>query len=193
MWRKKRSPTMMSALPASVCLIRGQFGVPKRSAKSGQERGKKWLCMSIACILSAGMNPATVFAFAQGFVVVELIKQRRQVAHYTLQFHLCTVQQLVAVGSIPFETVKSSFRAWHLDDDAGPSRLSLRRVPRVFWQEEDVAFIDWNFQRGFARRFHHANRNISLQLIKEFFRRVIMVISPLIWSTHNRHHHLSVF
>src|SRR4029077_1879182 len=149
---------------------------------SGQERGKKWLCMSIACILSAGMNRATVFAFAQGFVVVELIKQRRQVAHYTLQFHLRPVQQLVAVRAIPFETVESSFGAWHLDDNADTSRLSLRRVPRVFWQQEDVAFIDWKFQRGFARRFHHANKNISFQLIKEFFGRVVMVVLPLIWS-----------
>src|SRR3977135_4434747 len=118
--------------------------------------------MSIACILSAGMNPATVFAFAQGFVVVELIKQRRQVAHYTLQFHLRAVQQLVAVGAIPLETVKSSFGAWHLDDDADTSRLSLRRVPRVFWQEEDVAFIGWNFQRWVGRGLQHANKKLSL-------------------------------
>src|SRR4029077_17202026 len=171
---------MMSALPASVCLIQGQFGVPKRCAKTGQERGKKWLCMSIACILSAGMNRATMFAFAQRFVVVELIKQRRQVAHYALQFHLRAVEQLVAIRAVPLETVKSSFGARHLDDDADTSRLSLRRVPRVFWQQEDAAFIDWNFQRGVARRFHHANKNIPFQLIKEFFGRVVMVISPLI-------------
>src|SRR6202049_502938 len=125
----------------------------------------KWLCMSIACILSAGINRATVLAFAQGFVVVELIKQRRQVAHYTLQFHLRAVQQLVAVRAIPFETVKSWVGAWHLDDDADASRLSLRRVSGVLWQQEDVAFIDWNVQRGFARRFHDANKNISFQLI----------------------------
>src|SRR3982074_1006807 len=98
-------------------------------------------CMSIACILSAGMNRATVLAFTQGFVVVELIKQRRQVAHYTLQLHLRSVQQLVAVRAVPFETVKSSFGAWHLDDDADTSRLSLWRVPSVFWQQEDVALI----------------------------------------------------
>ena len=66
-------------------------------------------------------------------------------------------------------------------------------MPRVFCQQEDVTFIDWNFQRGFARRFHHANKNIPFQLIKEFFGGVVMVISPLIWSAYNGHHHLAVF
>ena len=43
------------------------------------------------------MNGATVFTFAQSFVVIELIEERWQVSHNALQFHLGTVQQLATV------------------------------------------------------------------------------------------------
>src|SRR3981081_529929 len=100
--------------------------------------------MSITCILSAGVNRPTVFALAQRFIVVELIKERRQVVDNALQFYLRAVQQLVAVRAIPFEAIESSLRAWHLDDNSNTSRLPLRRAPHVFWQQQDVAHAEWN-------------------------------------------------
>jgi len=37
------------------------------------------------------MNRATVFALAQTFIAVELLKQGRQIAHDALQFHFRAV------------------------------------------------------------------------------------------------------
>ena len=60
-------------------------------------------------------------------------------------------------------------------------------------KKKNVAFLNRNFKRRLARRFHHTQDNVSLQLIEEFFSRIVMIIAPLVRSSHHCHHHFAVF
>src|SRR5947209_13155650 len=103
------------------------------------------------------------------------------------------MHQLMAVGAIPLESIESTFWARYLDDHANAARLPLGRMPHVLWQQKNIALFDRNFNRRLSRRLHQPKKDVTLQLIKEFFRRIVMVIAPLIRPAHNRDHDLAVF
>src|SRR5665811_1919131 len=116
------------------------------------------------------MNRSTVFALAQAFVAIELLKQRRQVAHNTLQFHFCAMHQLMTVLAIPFETIHRTFWTRHLDHHAdAPLLQSLRGMPHVLGQQKNLTLFDRNLQRRLAWSLHDPEKNIALQLVEEFF------------------------
>jgi hypothetical protein len=81
--------------------------------------------------LFAGMNRSAVFALAQAFVAVELLENWRKISNNAFQSYFGTVQQLMAILTIPLERVDGIFRTRHLDDYADATRLPLRRMPHV--------------------------------------------------------------
>src|SRR5579863_5039272 len=139
------------------------------------------------------MHRAAVLTLAQTLVAVELIKQRRKVAHNAFQFHFRAMHQLVAVRAVPFETVENALWTRHLHHHPDAAGHALRRMPHMFGQQENLAFFDGNFKRRLSRFFHHANRNIALQLVEELFRGIVVIIASLVRSPHDRDHHLAVF
>ena len=140
----------------------------------------------------AGMNRATVFALAQILVAVELLKQRRQVAHNALQFYFRAMQQLMTVLAIPFESIQRALGARHLHHHADAARLPLRRMPHVLRQQKDLALFDRNLERRLARSLHDAKKNVALQLVEKFFGRIVVIIAPLVGTSDHGHHHLAV-
>jgi hypothetical protein len=112
--------------------------------------------------------------------------------HNTFYFHFRAMQELVTIWAVPFESVDSILGPWHLDDYPNASRATLGGVAHVFGKQEHVALFDGNLQRGFAGRLHDAEKNVSLQLVKEFLGSIVMVVAPLVWSTNNGHHQLAV-
>src|SRR6202035_5593837 len=146
-----------------------------------------------AVLQFAGMKRTTVFALPQALVAIELLKQWRQIAHDALQFHFPAVQQLMTILAVPLETIQSALGAWHFHDHADAARLPLGGMSHVLRQKKDLALSDGNLQGRLTRSFHEAKKNIALQLIKEFFRRIVVKIAPLIGTAYYGHHHLAVF
>src|ERR1700674_3026985 len=102
--------------------------------------------MSMAGMLFAGVNGATVLALTPVFVVVELLKEGRQIFDNTFQFYFRTINQLVAIRAIPFECVLITFGARYFNDDAYSIGRTLGGMAHVFGQKENFAFLDRNFQ-----------------------------------------------
>ena len=116
----------------------------------------------------------------QFFVAVETFEDWRQISHNALQTKLSAIHQLMASLAVPFKSVERAFRAWHLDHHPDGICWSLRRVPLVLRQKKHLPLSDGYFQRRFSRRFHHAKNYVSLQLVEELFRRVVMIIETLV-------------
>src|ERR1700751_3755131 len=127
------------------------------------------------------MNRAAMLALAEALVAIELLEQWRKIPHDAFQLDLGAMQQLVAVLAVPLEPIQRPFRPWHFDHNTDRSRLqALRRVTHMLGKQEYLPFLNRDFERRLARRFHQAKKNIALQLIKEFFRRVVVIIAPVI-------------
>src|SRR5258708_12770193 len=136
------------------------------------------------------MKRAAVFTFAQTLAAVELLEQRRQITHDALQLHFGTVHQLMAVLAVPLEAVEIAFWTRHLNDHTDCSRLEpLRRMPHMLGQQKYFSFFDWNFDRRLAGRLHDAKKNVAFQLVKEFFRGILVVSPPCLRSTYHRPPH----
>src|SRR5215470_15436826 len=96
----------------------------------------------------ARMHRAAARAGAQLLARVELLEERRQVAHDALQLHLDSVEQRVALAAIPLEAVPHAFRTRALDHQAhAPGLGPLRRVAHVRRHEEDRAFLQVDSSR----------------------------------------------
>src|SRR5580700_2659622 len=141
----------------------------------------------------ARMNRAAVFALAQVFVRVELLKQRRQVAHDAFQFHFRAMHELMTVLAIPLETIQSTLWTRHLNHHANSSCSTLRGMPHVFRKQKDFTFLDWKFDGRLARRFHQTKNDVAFQLVKELLGWIVVVISALVGTSDHSHHHLAVF
>ena len=74
-------------------------------------------------LLFAGMYGAAVFALAEIFVAVELLEERRQVAHDALQFHFCAMHKLMTTVAVPLESVERALGSRHLDHYPDRPRL----------------------------------------------------------------------
>lgn len=99
----------------------------------------------------------------------------------------------MAVGTIPFECVQRVLRTWDLNNNSYRFRRTLRRVAHVLRQKKNLALFNRYIQRRFPWRFHDSKNNIALQLIEKFFRRIVVVVAPLVWTAHDRYHQLTVF
>src|ERR1700680_693879 len=138
------------------------------------------------------MTPATVFALAQILVAVELLKQRRQIAHDTPQLYFCPVQQMMTDLAIPFKSIQRALGAWHLHHHSDAACRPLWRMPHVFWQQKDLALVYRNLDRRLARSIHGANKNVALHLVEKLFGRIIVIIAALVGTSDHGHHHLAV-
>src|SRR5216684_8094484 len=125
------------------------------------------------------MYRAAMLAFAPALVRIELFEQGRQVFDDAFQLHFRAINQLMAVRAIPLEGVQRAFRARHFDDDANGVRWPLRRMPKVLGQKKYFALFDWHFQWRLARRLHEPECNVSLQLVEEFFRGIVVIFAAL--------------
>src|SRR5215470_5022803 len=79
--RNSFSPSISMALPAEVCFIQGQLPLPKRSARSGQVRGRKWEWMSMTLTRCAPCSrrsrPHLVRAIRHGLDLDEQLRMRQ--------------------------------------------------------------------------------------------------------------------
>src|SRR5258708_6176057 len=139
------------------------------------------------------MYRAAMLGFAPALGRIELIKQRRQICDDTCQLRFRAINQLVAVRAIPLEGVQRAFWARHFDDDPDRLRWPLRRMPKVLGQKKYFALFDWHFQWRLARRLHEPECDVSLQLVEEFFRGIVVIVAALVGPTHHGDHHLAVF
>src|SRR5262249_12960304 len=137
---------------------------------------------------------AAMLALAEVFVAVELLKERRQVAHNASQFDLCAMQEIVTILAVPLETVRFVLRPWHLDHHTHGSRLqSLWRMSHVLGQQENFSFLDWHFDRRFSWSLDEPQKDVALQLVEELLGRIIVIIPPVVGTANHGHHHLSIF
>src|SRR5579864_2639453 len=104
------------------------------------------------------------------------------------------MHKLMALLAVPLKAIQCALGARHFDDHPYASRLQpLRRVPHMLWEQENFSLLDRNFEWRVTRSFHQPEKNVALQLIKEFFRRIVVIITTVIWPANHRHHHLPVF
>src|SRR6266446_6091330 len=59
-------------------------------------------------------------------------------------------------------------------------------------QQKDLTLLNRNFNRRLAGSFHQAKENVALQLIEELLGRIVMIVSPMVRSPHDSHHHFAV-
>src|SRR5579871_2097506 len=127
------------------------------------------------------MNGAAMFALAEIFIAVELLEQRGQVTHDTLELDFSAMHKLMALLAIPLKAIQCAVGARHFDDHPNASRLQpLRRMPHMLWEQENFSLLDWNFEWRLTRSFHQPKKNVALQLIKEFFRRIVVIVATVI-------------
>src|SRR5258708_26944507 len=139
------------------------------------------------------MYRAAMLAFAPALVRIELFKQWRQVFDDAFQLHFRAIDQLVAVRAIPLERVQRAFWARHFDDDSDGVRWPLRRMPKVLGQKKYFALFDWHLQWRLARCLHEPECDVSLQLVEELLRGIVVIVAALVGAAHNGDHHLAVF
>ena len=129
----------------------------------------------------------------QGGIAVEALEERRQVVHDADQLHLGAMHQVVALQAVPLEGVLlalGSLRLDHQPDASGHG--TLRGVPDVCGQEEDVALPDGNVPRRLSRLLHDAQHHVALQLVEELLHRVVMEVGAVVGAAHHRDHQFSI-
>src|SRR5579862_5152586 len=102
------------------------------------------------------------------------------------------MQQLMTLLAIPFEAILSALGPRHLHDHTDAARLPLWRVPHVFWQQKNIALFDRNLEGRLAGSLHDTKKNVALQLVKEFFGRIVMIVATLVGTSDHSYHHLAV-
>lgn len=107
------------------------------------------------------MNRTAVLAFSPALPRIELFKQRRQIFDDALQLHFSAIDQLMAVGTVPFKSVQRAFGARHFNHYSDCVSGPLWRMAKVFGQKKDVPFFDGYFERRFAGRLHDAQRDVA--------------------------------
>src|SRR5271163_2667716 len=124
---------------------------------------------------------------------MEFLEKRRQILNDALQLHFRAMHQMMAFFAIPFEPVLFSVRARHFHHQPDRSvGVPLRRMAHMLGQQENLAFLDRNLDRRLARRFHHANKNISLELVEKFLSRIIVIVHALIRAADHGHDHVAI-
>src|SRR5690348_5324388 len=104
------------------------------------------------------------------------------------------MDQMMTILAIPFEAIERALGSRHFDDHADGSLLQpLRGMTNMFWQQKDLALFDRNLERRLARSFNKAKKNVALQLVEKFFRRIIMIVAPVVRTTDYGNHHFAVF
>src|SRR6266705_4665601 len=112
---------------------------------------------------------AALAARAKPLACVELLEERRKVAHDTLQLHLHPVQGVVTFLAVPLEAVFDALGSGALDDEADAAGFgALWRMPQVRRQKEDRAFLQIE-SPGLAV-LHDIEKGVALHLIEEFLR-----------------------
>src|SRR5579871_6815446 len=140
------------------------------------------------------MHCSAVLALAEILVAVELLKKRRQVAHDALQFHLSPTNEVITILAIPLKAIQFALWPRHLDHYTHSSRLqSLWRMPHVFRQQKNFSLLDRYFNRRLSWSLDQPQKDVALELIKEFLGGIVMIVSPVIRTANHGHHHLSVF
>src|SRR5579863_7567756 len=103
------------------------------------------------------------------------------------------MHQVMALIAVPFKAVFHSLRTRNFNYQSDRSRrMALRRMTRMLWQQKNFALLDGNLDRRFARRFHHANKNIALQLVEKFLGGIVVIVHTLVGSADDRHDNLAI-
>src|ERR1700722_16279265 len=113
------------------------------------------------------MYRAAVFTLTPLFAAIELLEDWREIFDDALQLNFRAINQTMAVGAIPFESVERSLGARHLDDYADGIGWALRRVAHMLGQEKNFSFFNWDFERRLAFRFNEAKRYVAFELIEK--------------------------
>src|SRR6185503_6127583 len=129
-------------------------------------------CSSRLELRFAGMKRSTARAGALLFARVEGFKQRRQVVDDAFELHFDAMNARIAVQAIPFEAVDQPLRPLPLDHKPDAARdRTLRRMPDMRRQQEDIAFAD----RYIARLpvVEDAQHDIAGKLVEELLQRIV--------------------
>jgi hypothetical protein len=139
------------------------------------------------------VNFAAVGAHAQLFVLIKLVKQRRQVGDDALQKNFRAMNQVMAFAAVPFEGVFGAFGTWNFDDQADRAGgKTLRRMARVFRKQKDFSLFDGDFDGRFSGLLHHADENVALQLVEKFLGGIVVIIHALVWPADYRDDDIAV-
>src|SRR6516162_2811142 len=152
---------------------RSRAMIPERSAS-----GCRWS----AYLCSSRVNRAALLAPARFFAAVELLKNRGKVTYNALQPYLRSMYEVVAVRAVPLKSVQCALRARHLNHESDGVGLTLWRVAHMLGKKKNLAFLNRNILRGLARLIDNAQNNVTLELIEELLRRIVMIVAALIRS-----------
>src|SRR5271165_5237006 len=169
----------------------GYRSAPRSPATTPGKSGRG--CQSSACLGPPRVDRAARGALAEFFAAVELVEEGRKVAHEALELHLRAMHEMVAVRAIPLECVHGAIRPRHLNHQSNGVCLALRRMAHVLRQKKHLALPDGNVSRWLARFFHDAQKDVALELIEKFLRRVVMEVASLVRSADNCDHELAIF
>src|SRR6516165_11310023 len=120
------------ANPVNRTEPRGPAMIPERSV-----HGCRWS----ACLCPPRVDGAAVLASARFLAAVELVEDRRKVTHNTLEPHLRSMHQVVAVWAVPFKGVQRAIGPRHLDHKSDGVGLALRGVANMLGKKENFAFL----------------------------------------------------
>src|SRR6218665_618307 len=143
-----------------------------------------------ACTFS-GMERVAMLAHTDVGTVVEALEQRWQVGHDIGQLAFDSMHQVMEIEAVPLECLEHPHRTLALDHQtAAPGLWTLRRVAHMRRQQENIALLQIDaFQSSLI---HDVQPGVALELVEEFFQRVVMEIGAMIRPANDGHHEIRV-
>src|SRR6185369_1483442 len=139
------------------------------------------------------MHGTALLAAPYFFIAVESFEDWGKVLDDALQPQLRAMHEVVTVRAIPLEGIELTFRPRHLDHHSDRVSGTLGRVAHVLRKQEHLSFADRDLYRWLAGFFDYAQLDVALELIKEFFGRVVVKVASLVRTTDHGDHELAVF
>src|SRR5215470_3890235 len=81
--------------------------------------------------LLPGMNLSAVPALPQLHVAVEPLEHRRQITNDAFQIQFSSVNEVIAFGAVPLDTIHCTFRTRRFDHQPDAPRGTLRRMANM--------------------------------------------------------------